>query len=324
MSAFEGLELKKVTASEYAGACPFCGGEDRFRVWPESGKSGRWWCRGCEHKGDGIALLMELHSLSFKDACNRLNLDVKRRSVGWINRSPFRQIWRPKPTNFPPSAWQKKAAEIVDQATARLKQNQDAMQWLINERGLTPETIEAARLGWTSRDRYFDRESWGLPAEIKPNGKKKKLWLPAGLLIPCLAGDGSVSRLRVRRSDPGDGQRYIVVSGGYGGPTGWNIDRPTVLIVESELDGLLCRQEAPPDVGVVALGSAQIKPTSGLGSILTGKRLLVALDADEAGDKAAEWWLKQYPTAIRLRPTKKDPGDMLQAGQNIKSWINGC
>ena len=40
--------LKKVASTGgggYAGACPFCGGRDRFRVQPEQG---RWWCRGVQ------------------------------------------------------------------------------------------------------------------------------------------------------------------------------------------------------------------------------------------------------------------------------------
>src|SRR5436305_15259018 len=31
---------------EYAGPCPFCGGRDRFRVWPNMAHP-RYWCRVC-------------------------------------------------------------------------------------------------------------------------------------------------------------------------------------------------------------------------------------------------------------------------------------
>jgi hypothetical protein len=218
---------------------------------------------------------------------------------------------------YPSTAWQEKAAAITKQAQIALADfaRAETVAWLLEQRGLTYDTITAARLGWVDRDQWFAREQWGLVPD-------KKLWLPAGLLIPCLADGGAVMRLRVRRPNPGNGQRYVVVSGGYGGPVGWDLDRPTVLIVESELDGLLCRQEAPESLGVVALTSAQIKPPAGLYEILAGKRLLVALDADEAGDKAAEWWLAQYRNARRLRPAGgKDPGDMHQAGVNVKEWL---
>lgn len=60
--------LKRVSASkggEFAGACPGCGGEDRFRVWSESG---RFWCRRCGKKGDSIQYLRDFRNLSFKQA----------------------------------------------------------------------------------------------------------------------------------------------------------------------------------------------------------------------------------------------------------------
>lgn len=54
---------------EFAGPCPFCGGRDRFRVWPAEG---RWWCRWCERKGDAIALVQQLHGVGFLAACDHL------------------------------------------------------------------------------------------------------------------------------------------------------------------------------------------------------------------------------------------------------------
>jgi len=35
------ITLKHVSGDEYAGACPWCGGDDRFRVW----ETGNYWCR---------------------------------------------------------------------------------------------------------------------------------------------------------------------------------------------------------------------------------------------------------------------------------------
>ena len=32
-----GIELKRVNGNEYAGACPWCGGDDRFHVWRHEG-----------------------------------------------------------------------------------------------------------------------------------------------------------------------------------------------------------------------------------------------------------------------------------------------
>ena len=70
-----GLKRTATTnGGEYAGPCPFCGGRDRFRVWPDQGTTGRYWCRGCGKHGDGIQLLRDRDGLSYRDACERLGV----------------------------------------------------------------------------------------------------------------------------------------------------------------------------------------------------------------------------------------------------------
>ena len=62
----DGVTLKKMTNNgEYAGACPWCGGKDRFRVWPETNN---YWCRKCDRKGDAIQYLRDKHNMSFEEA----------------------------------------------------------------------------------------------------------------------------------------------------------------------------------------------------------------------------------------------------------------
>jgi len=55
---------------EYAGPCPFCGGEDRFRCWPDhpEGGGGQWWCRQCDRGGDLIAYRVERGELTPQEA----------------------------------------------------------------------------------------------------------------------------------------------------------------------------------------------------------------------------------------------------------------
>ena len=62
--------MQKVAASgggEYAGPCPFCGGEDRFRVQPASA---RWLCRHCTdgHWQDAIDFVRRRDNCSFAEA----------------------------------------------------------------------------------------------------------------------------------------------------------------------------------------------------------------------------------------------------------------
>ena len=66
--------LRRVSAQEWAGACPKCGGVDRFRVSPRG-----WFCRQCTgepgadgHWNDAVDFLMWYEGISFKDAYERL------------------------------------------------------------------------------------------------------------------------------------------------------------------------------------------------------------------------------------------------------------
>ena len=87
--------LKRVASTgggEYAGSCPFCGGDDRFRAWPTPRRGdgrGRFWCRRCERHGDAIDYHRMLHGSSFADACKRLGvgLDGEKRP----RRAPTRE-----------------------------------------------------------------------------------------------------------------------------------------------------------------------------------------------------------------------------------------
>jgi putative DNA primase/helicase len=63
-----GAKLKK-EGRELTGACPRCGGDDRFAVWPTK----NWWhCRGCKKGGDAIALERHLGDLTFIEAVRAL------------------------------------------------------------------------------------------------------------------------------------------------------------------------------------------------------------------------------------------------------------
>lgn len=73
-------DLKRIGSSrggsEYHGPCPFCGGDDRFIVWPEQGNTGRYWCRQCNRKGDTIQFLRDRDGCSFAEAKRQLGLST--------------------------------------------------------------------------------------------------------------------------------------------------------------------------------------------------------------------------------------------------------
>ena len=312
----DGFGLKKAALTnggEYAGACPFCGGRDRFRVWP---KTGRFWCRGCNKAGDEIQYLRDARGLSFHDACEVVGRTPTLRASA---PRPAAPAWTPRHREAPPEVWQAKARAFLDDAIKNLWTPAGAAvrQWLHVEKGLSDVSIKRAMLGYASRDLYTPRQAWGLPDD------EKGLWLPSGLVIPHTV-DGAVHRLRIRRTAD-TGPRYVVVSGSSSAPMTWGRDKGAVVIVESELDGLLLEQAAGDLCGVIALGNAQAKPDTATHELLQNTPvILVALDGDEAGARAAwQFWPDIYgPKARRwLCPAGKDASEANQKGLSIRDWI---
>jgi 5S rRNA maturation endonuclease (ribonuclease M5) len=66
--ASRGFILHKKTAKESSSPCPFCGGTDRFCIWPDDNRA---WCRGCGWAGDDIQFYIDKDGMSFKDAATK-------------------------------------------------------------------------------------------------------------------------------------------------------------------------------------------------------------------------------------------------------------
>jgi DNA primase len=105
----------------------------------------------------------------------------------------------------------------------------------------------------------------------------------------------------------------------------WGADKAAVVVVESELDGLLLAQAAGDLAAVVALGNAQAKPDIEAHKLLQDTPLiLIALDADDAGARAAwHFWPQTYGPKARRWPSilGKDASEARQKGLNVRHWI---
>ena len=327
-----GISLQRKASThggEYAGPCPFCAGSDRFRVWPRKGERGRWWCRQCDRAGDDIDLLKEWKGMSYKEACEALGVEVKPlvpRNIRASAPEPVKDEPDLAVYKDPPEKWKEQAGLLLQQSIDSLWSDRGVShrQWLRDERGLQLDTVDEGRLGIVLEDAYFDRKAWGLPVVVnEETGRKKKIWIPAGLIIPCFS-DGELCRLRVRRFSPGDGGRYIVIPGSSSRPLSLGLTKAVICIVESELDGFLLWQEAGEMVGVVALGAARMKPDQALDERL-GHTLAVlgCLDFDEAGGRGSwAFWARRYANFKRWPcPVGKDPGEAWKKGTDIKVWI---
>ena len=317
-----GFTLKKQASTnggEYAGACPWCGGNDRFRVWP---RTGRYWCRGCGKAGDSIQYLRDRRGLSFIEACEYLGRDPGPRPSG---PRPIPAAWEPREATAPPAEWQGRAKDFLAGAVETLWSEQGATMraWLHDEKGLSDATIKEACLGYSLTDLTASGALWGLASGISGD-ESRKVWLPSGIVIPLIV-NGAVNRLRIRRDNPGDGARYVIASGSSSAPMTLGHDRGAAVIVESELDGLLLSQEAGDLCAVMALGSATSKTNKESHELLRAMPvILISLDTDEAGAKAAwKFWPDTYGKAARRWPCikGKDPSEAKLNGLDLRNWI---
>ena len=97
--------------------------------------------------------------------------------------------------------------------------------------------------------------------------------------------------------------------------------RVTVL-TEAPLDALSVAQECGDLVNVVATSGVSCGQNhANLAHLALMPQVLVAFDADPAGDKEAQWWLDRLPNARRLRPFLHDVNDMLVANWDIRVWV---
>lgn len=224
----------------------------------------------------------------------------------------------------PSDQWQSRARKYLEEAVCHLwaAEGHRWAGWLKEIRGLNEVTVRTYQLGLQPIDRWEERESWGLESVMKDNGRRKKLWLPEGLVIPYFIGD-QISQISFRRKKSADGPRYLHLEGSQSHPMVLQPQRDILIMVESALDGFLLDQEAGGLAGVVILGSAQGQPDKELAALLRSRRLLLlALDADAAGARGHRWWLEHFPNSRRWPPIRgKDPGEMLKQGIDLRLWI---
>lgn len=318
--------LHKVAAThggEYAGACPFCGGRDRFRAWPASDKP-RWWCRQCGRKGDAIQFLRDREGLTFREACERL-------------RHPLPEVPRRCPAPKPPplarpprETWRARARALVDACERALWPSAGTqVRAYVRGRGLRDNTLQAAHIGYHAEARHEPWELWGLT----PEPQRKGIWLPRGLVFPWW-GEGALWRVTFRRlAPPGtaiyelgqvDGDSHFTVKGSAN--LLYNIDgvRPNApaVLVEAPLDALSVIQEAGDLVSVVAASTSWGRLERWIGRLALASVVLLSFDADDAGESAAAWWRKALGArAKRWRPYWDDPNAMLKEGADLRTWV---
>lgn len=330
LAEHDGARLRKVSnaqGGEWAGApCPVCGGgtRDAFHVqpsWAKGDKMGRWLCGCCTGRKweDAPAYVMRRDGVGYLDALQVLGMEAPERS-------------EPRPPELPPAVdppsptWQARAAAFVAYAQGVLWSDagRPGLEYL-RRRGLADDVIRAAGLGYNRREVQDAPTHWGLEGD----GEADRVTLRAGVVVPAQV-DGAIWYVKVRQlRATADKYKYLHVKGGRGVAL-YNADalrpgRPAVL-VEGELDALAVAQAAADLAVPVATGTAEgAHGLKWLARLSLAAPVLVALDADDAGDAAATWWLTPLgERAIRWRPrSAKDPGELLQrdGAEGLRRWI---
>jgi hypothetical protein len=314
--------LKKAGAY-HVGACPFCGGRDRFTI-KHTPEGDRWHCRNCSNEKyyDVFNFIMRRDSCNFKTALQSLDGEVTPAAPRIVQLPPVQL-----PDNPPSETWQAQAWKLIEKAKDCLwsEKGKDALAWLLL-RGLSETTIAAHDIGYIPIDFINGSKAWGTPRD-----DPRPMFFYEGILIPCIIGQ-TVWYLKMRPSNPRDGQKYKHVRGGKQALylVDFLSDDQPAIFCEGELDALLLLQEVRALASVITLASS----TSPLNLASWGIYLLrptgfiLAHDTDEAGEKAAQnlsWLHDSRRLKIpALRAGDKDITDFYLSGGNLRELIQGA
>lgn len=286
------VSLKK-TGKDLLGLCPFH--DDKSPSFTVSPAKGFYYCFSCAAGGDAIKFLMELDKRSFSDVVKDLaaqhGIEVTQ------ERSPEQEQRKARRDRL-----KEVMAAATDYFCGRL--SGPALDYLTNQRGLSPETIARFRLGHADgrlhqalADRYAAEDL-----------------VAAGLILRRKSGEGYYDRFRDRLIIPiCDGQGQVIGFGGRSlngdepkylnspetelfdkGRTLFGLDlakgaiakADTAIVVEGYFDVIALHAAGVENV-VAALGTAlsqfQVRALSRL-----AKRIVLNFDSDSAGQKAAD------------------------------------
>lgn len=274
--ASKGWVGKRGSSGEYSYPCFFTCGENqdsRKRKLYVNAETGKFHCKVCDEQG-GTFLLAK----HFGD-----ELHGKEDGPTFINAR----------------------GKILEAAAAAgeemLHNNDDLLRYLLNERGLSPETIIERRLGYVGGRWSLTGNIDAKREELKTSGlvfrdgpREGQDFFWNHLLIPFIVR-GSVVQIRGKVLDPGKGGRYMTGPGEH--VRVFNEDdlaSDDVILTEGEFDAMILKQhlqlstdESVRRMGVVGIPGVGALPEGFESMFDSCRRVFVALDPDEAGVKAA-------------------------------------
>ena len=278
--------------------------------------------------GDVISFYMAWKQVDFKTALKELSERIGPHSLPLKRGDSIPEVVVPAQ----PALWSEQAEKFVSYAEKNLTDHVCA--YLIEERGLSNETIRAFRLGYNPKNLYDDPKRWGLEG--------KKIWLPRGIVIPGFQ-DEKVSYMKIRRPMPNDILgKYIgpwierdgAVDVKFGGPRGgrsvlfrleFKDHLPVLLLTEGEWDTMLVWEHCADLCDVGTLGGAQSKFDLLDFALLTSYlAILVVHDDDKAGERGRSYISKLHAVSERIvpiEPPAHDLTDFWKSGGDLRQWI---
>lgn len=307
-----------------------------------------WHCFGaCAEGGDLFTFAQKLHGWDFKEALRELaaeaGVELQRQSAAQKSRNDQLERLRGITAS---------AAEFFQQALCR-EAAAGIRSYLREQRGLNDETIQAFQIGYAP-------DSWDFMLRaLRGLGHKDDDIVEVGLavrnenghvydrfrnrlIIPIRDERGRVIGFGGRAMDAGDSAKYINSPQSalfdksrllFGLDMGRSAIREggTVVIVEGYMDVIQAHQAGYANV-VAQMGTAMTEPQIRLVAPRYAKRIVLALDADEAGQNAARRSLEvarqtltrdyagklSVDIAILQIPAGKDPDDYLR--ESPEGW----
>lgn len=297
-----GIELKKA-GKDWLGRCPFHADDTASLV--VSPAKNLWHCFGCGVGGGPIDWTIKLKGVSFRHAVELLKEGMgadPSLAAGVVSEAPQRTTVRALPAPVAPDADEQTLLDqVIDYYHATLKQSPEALDYL-RSRGIgDPEAIERFKLGYANRTLGLR-----LPAKNRQAGHELRTRLQrigiyrdsghehfnGSLVIPVLDAQGHASEVygRKLRDDLRPGTpKHLYLPGPHRGV--WNLDAvrasEEVIVCEALIDALTFWCAGYRNV-TTAYGIEGV--TDELLAALTTapvRRVLIAFDRDEAGERGA-------------------------------------
>ena len=341
-----GIELRKHGSKDLVGKCPFhADGEASFIVSPEKGL---YHCMGCGAAGNAIQFVGKFDGISFRHAFELLNAGTAAFTAAPEGRVKVATVPKLESPLAPDAGDGELMLQAVGYYHERLAANPAAIEYL-RKRGIwSEEAAERFRIGFADRTlglRLPDknrREGEAIRTRLQALGLFRESGhehFNGSVVVPVFNEDGSVGEIygrkiveHLRTGTP----KHLYLPGPHEGV--WNLDalkEPEVILCEAVFDALTFWVNGFRNV-------TTIYGTEGFTDELFDallrwrvKRVRIAYDADEAGNRAAArdaarlmavgievfrikfpWGMDANEYARKVQP----PGKALETVVNAAEW----